>query len=89
MPLPRKEAATRVDPGDLSLSGSIGANGRWKNRGELAVVQSPASAPMILALARHILEHGIDGRFYPSVRKYDHEGGMVYWVMSATPEGAS
>jgi hypothetical protein len=44
---------------------------------------------MILALARHIFEHGIDGRFNSSVRKYHHEGGLVYWFMSATPEGAT
>jgi len=30
---------------------------------------------MILALARHIFEHGVDGRFYSNVRKYHHEGG--------------
>jgi hypothetical protein len=43
---------------------------------------------VILALARHILEHGIDGRFYSQVRKYHHEDGMVYWIMSPTAEGA-
>ena len=36
---------------------------------------------MILALARHIFEHGTDGRFYSQVRKYHHEGGKVYWSM--------
>jgi hypothetical protein len=41
---------------------------------------------MILALARHIFEHGTDGRFYSQVRKYHHEGGKVYWSMDDTPE---
>ena len=53
------------------------------------VVQSSVNAPMILAIARHIFEHGTDGLFYSQTRKYHHEGGMVYWVMSATPEGAT
>ena len=39
-----------------------------------------------LALARHIFEHGVDGRFYSQVRKYHHEGGKVYWSMDDTPE---
>ena len=43
---------------------------------------------MILALARHIFEHGVNGRFYSQVRKYHHEGGKVYWTMDATPEAA-
>ena len=50
------------------------------------VVRTPENAPMILALARHIFEHGVDGRFYSQVRKYHHEGGKVYWTMDATPE---
>ena len=41
---------------------------------------------MILALARHIFEHGVDGRFYSQIRKYHHEGGKVYWSMDDTPE---
>ena len=41
---------------------------------------------MILALARHIFEHGTDGRFYSQVRKYHHEGGKVYWSMDSTPK---
>ncbi len=41
---------------------------------------------MVLALARHILEHGVDGRFYSQVRKYYREGGKVYWSMNDTPE---
>ena len=53
------------------------------------VVRTPENAPMILALARHIFEHGVDGRFYSQVRKYHHEGGKVYWSMAATPEGAT
>ena len=41
---------------------------------------------MLLALARHIFEHGVEGRFYSDVRKYHHEGGKVYWSMDPTPE---
>ena len=44
---------------------------------------------MILELARHIFEHGVDGRFYSQIRKYHHEGGKVYWSMAATPEAAT
>ena len=50
------------------------------------VVRTPENAPMILALARHIFEHGVDGRFYSQVRKYHHEGGKVYWTMDSTAE---
>lgn len=52
------------------------------------VVQNAENAPMILALARHIFEHGTDGRFYSQIRKYHHEGGKVYWSMAQTPEEA-
>lgn len=45
------------------------------------VVRTPENTPMILALARHIFDHGTDGRFYSQVRKYHHEGGKVYWSM--------
>ena len=41
---------------------------------------------MILALARHIFEHGVEERFYSKVFKYHHEGGKVYWCMDPTPE---
>lgn len=53
------------------------------------VVQNTENAPMILALARHIFEHGTNGRFYSQVRKYHHEGGKVYWSMASTPEAAT
>lgn len=53
------------------------------------VVRTEMNAPMIFALARHIFEHGTDGRFYSQVRKYHHEDGLVYWSMAATPEGAT
>lgn len=53
------------------------------------VVQNAANAGMLLALARHIFEHGTEGRFYSTVRKYHHEGGKVYWSMATTPEGAT
>ncbi len=41
---------------------------------------------MILALAHHIFEHGVDERFYAQTRKYYHEDGKVYWSMSDTAE---
>lgn len=50
------------------------------------VVRTSQNAPMVLALAQHIFEHGIDGRFYSQIRKYHHEGGKVYWSMESTPE---
>ena len=50
------------------------------------VVRTSENASMVLALARHIFEHGVDGRFYSQVRKYHHEGGKVYWSMDDTPE---
>lgn len=53
------------------------------------VVQRPENAPMILALARHIFEHGTNGLFYSQVRKYHHEGGKVYWSMDPTPEATT
>jgi hypothetical protein len=53
------------------------------------VVQNTENAPMILALARHIFEHGTDGRFYSQIRKYHHEDGKVYWSMAQTPEAAT
>src|SRR5215213_2299953 len=52
------------------------------------VVRTTENAPMLLALARHIFEHGVDGRFYSQVRKYHHEGGKVYWSMSETAGAA-
>ena len=52
------------------------------------VVRTAENAPMVLALARHILEHGTQGRFYSQVRPYHHEGGKVYWMMNSTPEKA-
>ena len=53
------------------------------------VLRNQENAEMILALARHIFEHGIDGRFYSQVRKYHHEAGKVYWSMADAPEGAT
>jgi hypothetical protein len=53
------------------------------------VVRNPENATMILALARHIFEHGVEGRFYSQLRKYHHEGGKVYWSMADTPEAAT
>ena len=51
------------------------------------VVRTPQNTAMVLALARHIFEHGVEGRFYSQVRKYHHAGGKVYWSMDETPEG--
>ncbi len=53
------------------------------------VVRNAENAPMILALARHIFEHGVEGRFYSQIRKYHHEGGKVYWSMADAPEAAT
>ncbi|CAN5894341.1 hypothetical protein BH24ACI4_BH24ACI4_32100 [soil metagenome] len=53
------------------------------------IVRNAENASMILALARHIFEHGVDGRFYSQVRKYHHEDGKVYWSMADTPEQAT
>jgi len=50
------------------------------------VVLTAANAAMILALAQHIFDYGVDGRFYGSIRKYHHEGGKVYWTMDSSPE---
>jgi hypothetical protein len=50
------------------------------------IVRTPENAEMMLALARHIFEHGVEGRFYSQVRKYHHEGGKVYWSMDSTAE---
>jgi hypothetical protein len=53
------------------------------------VVSNPENAEMILALARHVFEHGVEGRFYGTVRPYHHEAGKVYWSMDATPESTN
>jgi hypothetical protein len=53
------------------------------------VVRTDENAAMLLALARHIFEHGTDGRFYSQVRKYHREAGKVYWSMASTPEEAT
>lgn len=53
------------------------------------IVRTPENAEMMLALARHIFENGVAGRFYHQVRRYHHEGGKVYWSMDRTPEGTN
>jgi hypothetical protein len=53
------------------------------------LIRTPANAHLLLALARHIFEYGVDGRFYSQVRKYHHESGKVYWTMDATPEATA
>lgn len=53
------------------------------------VVRNGENTAMIMVLAEHILEHGVDGRFYSQVRKYHHEDGKVYWIMDATAAGAT
>jgi hypothetical protein len=50
------------------------------------VVKTPENAALILALARHTFEHGVDGRFYSQVRKYHHGDGKVHWSMDHAPE---
>ena len=50
------------------------------------IVRTPENASMILTLARHIFDCGIDGHFYSKTQKYLHEGGKVYWSMDPTPE---
>jgi len=50
------------------------------------VVQTAENEALILALARHIFEHGTEERFYGQRRKYHHEAGKVYWSMDPTPE---
>ena len=49
------------------------------------VVRTPENASMILAIARHIFQHGVEGRFYSRIRKYHHEHGKVYWSMDEAP----
>jgi hypothetical protein len=53
------------------------------------IVRTPENAEMMLALAQHIFEHGVAGRFYSQVRRYHHEGGKVYWSMDETPEATN
>jgi hypothetical protein len=50
------------------------------------IVRTPENAPLLLALAHHIFEHGVEERFYSKIFKYHHEGGKVYWCMDPTPE---
>lgn len=50
------------------------------------IVAADANRDVLVALARHIFAHGVDGRFYAQVRKYHHEGGKVYWSMDDSPE---
>jgi len=50
------------------------------------IVRTPENAAIMLELARHIFDHGVDGRFYGQVRKYLHQDGKVYWTMDATAE---
>jgi hypothetical protein len=50
------------------------------------VVRTPGNAALMLALAHHVFEHGVEERFYSKVFKYHHEGGKVYWSMDPTPE---
>jgi hypothetical protein len=41
---------------------------------------------MLLALAQHIFEFGVEERFYHQIRRYHHEDGKVYWCMDSMPE---
>ena len=51
------------------------------------VARTEQNAASLLALAQHIFEHGVEGRFYSQVRKYHHEGGKVYWSIAPRPRG--
>jgi hypothetical protein len=53
------------------------------------VVRDADNAPLLLALAHHIFEHGVEGRFYSQVRRYHHEGGKVYWSMDDLAESTT
>jgi hypothetical protein len=53
------------------------------------VVRNNSNATLILDLAKHIFEHGVEGRFYGQVRKYHHEEGRVYWSMDDTAEATT
>jgi hypothetical protein len=53
------------------------------------VVRTPENATVLVALARHVFEHGTDGRFYSRINKYHHEGGKVYWSMDSTREATT
>lgn len=53
------------------------------------VVRKDDNAAMVLALPRHIFQHGVEGRFYAQVRRYHHEGGKVYWSMDDTAEATN
>ncbi len=50
------------------------------------VVRTPENEAMIVALARHVFEHGVEEPFYHQVRKYHHERGKVYWSMDESAE---
>ena len=52
------------------------------------LVRTQQNADRGLALARHIFDHGVDGRFYAQIRKYHHDGGKVYWTMDSSAESA-
>ena len=85
LPVPFPEALrTFVDSAHWTFARTYAAS--WPHE---YIVRNAENAPMILALARHIFEHGVDGRFYSQVRKYHHEGGKVYWFMDSTPEATT
>ena len=50
------------------------------------VLRTNENAEVLLRLARHLFEHGVEERFYETVRRYHHEDGWVYWSMDPTPE---
>lgn len=53
------------------------------------IVRTPENTALVLALARYIFEHGVEGRFYSQLGKCHHEDGTVYWSMDATPEATT
>lgn len=85
MPAPfRDDVRTFVDSAVWTFAKTYA--GTWPHE---YVVRTSQNITMILALARHIFEHGIDGRFYSQTRKYHHEGGKVYWSMDPTPDATT
>lgn len=80
MPLP-PEVRAFIDSSNWTFAKTYAST--WPHE---YIVRTPQNAEMMLALAQHIFEHGVAGRFYSQVRRYHHEGGKVYWSMDETPE---
>ncbi len=50
------------------------------------LVRDRVDSQLFERLARHIREHGVEGRFYHRVLTYFPEDGMLYWTMGAPVE---